>query len=157
MSAKLRSDPVSLKLYIIINVKVRSAYRMDQPTHIGGNHSCRRNCRANPSCLVGLGERVWLEAEEEEEESDGEEGDELVRLEGVPAGLRNLGNTCYVNSFLQIWFHNLRFRQVNCLNMTDPKFLLCLIKRQHMPGSRQKILLKRTMRPFLRYHPKLVN
>ena len=92
-------------------MQVRCAYRMDQPSHLGGVNNCRRNCRGNPSCLVGLGERAWLDAEEEED-SDGEEADELVRLEGVPAGLRNIGNTCYVNSFLQIWFHNLRFRQV---------------------------------------------
>ncbi len=32
------------------------------------------------------------------------------RGEGLPAGLKNLGNTCYVNSFLQIWFHNVPFR-----------------------------------------------
>ena len=89
--------------------EVRSAYRMDLPHHLGSTHSCKRNCRANPSCISGLGERSWLEAEEEEE-SDGELEDEMVRKTGVPAGLRNLGNTCYVNSFLQIWFHNLQFR-----------------------------------------------
>ena len=120
-------------------MQVRCAYRMDQPSHLGGVNNCRRNCRGNPSCLVGLGERAWLDAEEEED-SDGEEADELVRLEGVPAGLRNLGNTCYVNSFLQIWFHNLRFRQV-CFfpSITVNTLLILLPIRQHMHGNPRKI------------------
>ena len=67
-------------------------------------------CRANPRCLSGLGEKVWLEMKEEAEELELET--EMLRRDGIPAGLRNLGNTCYVNSFLQIWFHNSKFRQV---------------------------------------------
>ena len=90
--------------------EVKSVYRMNYPSHSGASSNvCKKNCKNNPRCLAGLGEKAWLEEKEEEDDNDDE--DDLVRSEGIPAGLRNLGNTCYVNSFLQIWFHNKEFRQ----------------------------------------------
>ena len=85
--------------------EMKSAYRISKTgLHSRFNDpSCRTNCRDQPGFLTFLGEDSWFLEEKEEEE----EPEPL----GEPAGLRNLGNTCYINSLLQIWFHNSTFRQ----------------------------------------------
>eukprot|EP00045_Choanoeca_perplexa_P016636 m.226627 g.226627 ORF g.226627 m.226627 type:complete len:1419 (-) comp17314_c1_seq1:82-4338(-) len=40
-----------------------------------------------------------------------EESDADLRKEGSPLGLYNMGATCYANSLLQIWFHDVEFQQ----------------------------------------------
>ncbi|XP_023711223.1 ubiquitin carboxyl-terminal hydrolase 48 isoform X4 [Cryptotermes secundus] len=79
-------------------------------------NSCRRNCRGNPRCLSGLGESKWLgpKAAAAAEDAWGIrmfDPNEERREAGMFVGLTNLGATCYVNSLLQLWFHNLKFRR----------------------------------------------
>jgi ubiquitin carboxyl-terminal hydrolase 48 len=82
------------------------------------NMFCRRNCRGNPRCLSGLGESKWLgpraaaaaAAEDAWGNSKMHDPNEERREPGMFVGLTNLGATCYVNSLLQLWFHNLKFR-----------------------------------------------
>lgn len=81
------------------------------------------NCTNNARCLKGLGQATWLINQEEdipeEDQNLAEEQQFCFR------GLKNLGATCYINTFLQLWFHNVDLRQAifkwrpNSSNHTD--------------------------------------
>lgn len=65
----------------------------------------RRNCTNNPQCLTGLGEEKYVKSQPAEEVSLENFSSEL-RDPIQYVGLKNLGATCYVNSLIQMWFHN---------------------------------------------------
>ncbi|KAI0234833.1 Ubiquitin carboxyl-terminal hydrolase 48 [Lamellibrachia satsuma] len=64
--------------------------------------TCRRNCKGNPFCLLGLGERDWLCEIDDSNWHDIDDPEVERRKKGGFVGLKNLGATCYVNTFLQV-------------------------------------------------------
>uniref|UniRef100_A0A8C4XRF1 Ubiquitin carboxyl-terminal hydrolase 48 n=1 Tax=Falco tinnunculus TaxID=100819 RepID=A0A8C4XRF1_FALTI len=81
------------------------------PQICGGCWFYRRNCRGNPNCLVGIGEHVWLGEIDENSFHNIDDPNCERRKKNAFVGLTNLGATCYVNTFLQMWFLNLELRQ----------------------------------------------
>ncbi|XP_077998127.1 ubiquitin carboxyl-terminal hydrolase 48-like [Glandiceps talaboti] len=88
---------------------IEMAYRLDTKTCKLG--VCRRNCKGNPRCLVGMGENLWLGEIDDESWHEIEDPNLERRSEDSFVGLKNLGATCYVNTLLQVWFHNEEFRR----------------------------------------------
>ncbi|KAJ8360631.1 hypothetical protein SKAU_G00171560 [Synaphobranchus kaupii] len=88
---------------------IETAYRIGVPACKRG--TCRRNCKGNPNCLVGIGEHVWLGDIDENAFHNIDDPNSERRDKNTFVGLTNLGATCYVNTFLQVWFHNLELRQ----------------------------------------------
>ncbi|XP_028920775.1 ubiquitin carboxyl-terminal hydrolase 48 isoform X6 [Ornithorhynchus anatinus] len=88
---------------------IEAAYRIWLEPCIRG--VCRRNCKGNPNCLVGIGEHVWLGEIDENSFHNIDDPNSERRKKNTFVGLTNLGATCYVNTFLQVWFLNLELRQ----------------------------------------------
>lgn len=87
---------------------IDSIYRLDANQCSPG--SCKTNCATNPYCLNGLGEKKLINLLQKEPTLPLEKKD-FLRESIQYAGLINLGATCYINTYLQVWYNNVIFRE----------------------------------------------
>lgn len=115
---QVRKPPVAKKVWEwteevsaeeVTEEHVHTAYRL----LLGKCKACRKNCIGNPLCHRGIGESYWLKPANFDNclNEELKEYEDVIRKDGEFVGLKNLGATCYVNTFLQLWFHNLHFRK----------------------------------------------
>ncbi|RWS31765.1 ubiquitin carboxyl-terminal hydrolase 48-like protein [Leptotrombidium deliense] len=94
---------------VIENQHLLTAYKLNLSA-CTSKSNCKRNCRGNPKCLQALGEKKWFKNDKEDVCSEIEDPDSERREKNCFVGLKNLGATCYVNSLLQVWYHNAYLR-----------------------------------------------
>nr|XP_034180171.1 ubiquitin carboxyl-terminal hydrolase 48-like isoform X1 [Osmia lignaria] len=97
----------SVELEQIERIHLETAYRIG----LKACKNCKRNCTNNPQCLTGLGEEKYIKSQPAEVMSLESSLSEL-RDPTQYVGLKNLGATCYVNSLIQMWFHNEDMRRI---------------------------------------------
>ncbi|WWC62222.1 uncharacterized protein I303_104817 [Kwoniella dejecticola CBS 10117] len=103
------------------------------------NGCTRKGCKNNPRCYNHLGAVAILLPEAKAFFINKHAGDIPTEREG-PAGLRNLGATCYANAFLQLWYHNVAFRNgvYNCVTSdTTPLYQLAMVFGMLQHSNRQ--------------------
>ena len=84
-------------------------YRTDAARCTSG--SCKSNCAQNPFCLNALGEKkLSVAIQKDSTDTSTIDRSKYLREEDAYAGLVNLGATCYINTYLQVWFNNPFFR-----------------------------------------------
>ncbi|KAJ8686400.1 hypothetical protein QAD02_022194, partial [Eretmocerus hayati] len=93
----------------ILSNHLELAYRIG-PT-IKKCKNCKKNCMGNPRCLTGLGEEFFIKSQPSSA-IDIDTVLEELRNPSEYVGLMNLGATCYVNSLIQVWFHNEDMRKI---------------------------------------------
>ncbi|XP_011503310.1 PREDICTED: ubiquitin carboxyl-terminal hydrolase 48-like isoform X3 [Ceratosolen solmsi marchali] len=93
----------------IIKSHLEYAYRIGSV--IKKCKNCKKNCTSNPRCLTGLGEEFYIKSQPVKVVTLESSLKEL-RNPSEYVGLMNLGATCYVNSLIQVWFHNEDMRQI---------------------------------------------
>ncbi|XP_050366869.1 ubiquitin carboxyl-terminal hydrolase 26 [Argentina anserina] len=99
----------------ITDEDIRTLYKISKPVC----QSCRVNTKDNPNCFCGLippstGTRkagLWQKPAEFLQNLGPDPSQDLRASDDCPAGLTNLGATCYVNSILQCLYMNKPFRE----------------------------------------------
>ncbi|KAI8621736.1 hypothetical protein BC830DRAFT_1163468 [Chytriomyces sp. MP71] len=87
--------------------------------HYSINSQCAAKCRANQNCVAVLDNALakqWradnaLETFLKRNTPEHVQTiADLARIQDAPIGLKNLAATCYLNTLLQVWFHNIPLR-----------------------------------------------
>ncbi|XP_014488433.1 PREDICTED: ubiquitin carboxyl-terminal hydrolase 48-like isoform X2 [Dinoponera quadriceps] len=119
----------------IEKIHLETAYRIG----LKSCKNCKRNCTNNPQCLTGLGEEKYMKSQPTEvvplESSLSELRDPTQYV-----GLKNLGATCYVNSLIQMWFHNEDMRRI-------------IYKWDITEDPEERETMQQTKKAGLPYHP----